>query len=796
MPESPDRREDISEMSGGEDEEEIEIETQGADEEPYNDASVPLLHSRNPYLDELWNPPPSSTPDHDSIGSDEELVIARNTRHRQMRRSHITHTRERIRSANEAFVEASNRPPSRTGNDNGNGNGKEKARGLADHGRSSDSELGPFSSGGASSSSSSSSKRKPRSHRTKLKKAASDVTRFCWDFRWQWLVFVLTILGVILVGILDPYPTQLSDGLSDPSLYPPQAQATSSSRDVVTTDVSECSAIGAFALNQWQGTAVDAVVAAAFCLGVMAPQSAGLGGGGVMMLRFEQHTSSYATDTETLAIDCRETAPLNATRGMFGSPPVTAQAGPLSVATPAQLWCLWEAHQRYGRLPWVDLLRPSISLARNFTVNQALADALNASSKLILASPSLSHIFAPSGRVLTVNQTGSNPALAETLRLISTDGPAALYGGLVGQRLVNDIEAVGGILTLEDLESYRVEVSEPVGTFFQGYQVYAPPPPFSGPVLNLALNLLENYNPALVGNNVVSQHQLIEALKFAFADRAGLGDPNFVPGMWEYVANMSSKEHAAAIRSRIISYSTFPAPYYVDLCPLYEPLQAPVGGTHLNALQKGTGTLAVSFSSSIGPPFGSLVLSNSTGILLNANMQEFAVTTRTNDPFFYNPAPANYIEPGKRPLSAMTPVIVTQNNEFLLALGASGDTSIAYAILEVLLNFLAFGSSLQDAVSMPRFFTPFIPENLFLEIGFSALRVSELSSMQYPIDQLPRSNYLAVCHAVSGGENPTSVTGAADRRMPDSLAIANSATSFYKSPLSFLDTISPDADSQ
>ncbi|XP_078682131.1 glutathione hydrolase 1 proenzyme-like [Branchiostoma floridae x Branchiostoma belcheri] len=479
-------------------------------------------------------------------------------------------------------------------------------------------------------------------------------------------------------------------------------------RAAVAADAGTCSDIGSKILEKG-GSAVDSAIATLLCIGLENAHSMGIGGGFFMTI--------YNKETNTAQIiNARETAPAGASKDMFKS--ASSTTGGLAVAVPGEIRGYWEAHQRYGKLPWSELFQPAINLAeKGLCIRKALGIAIN-DSKAFIENPDfhLCEVFCDENRnLLGTNQTMRRPQLAETLRAIADGTADTFYTGPIARDLVKDIQDAGGIITEQDLRDYQVEVSSPLNiSLAGGLTVLSPPPPASGAVLSLILHILEGYGLNAtsvdgVDNQVLTYHRIIEAFKFAYAKRSELGDPKFV-NVTELVRNMTSSDYADSLRMRINDSRTYNYTYYD---PAFN-LTSDGGTSHLSILAPNGDAVAV--TSTINQYFGSKVRSPSTGVILNDEMDCFSTPNKTNA-FGVPPSPANFIVPGKRPLSSMTPTIMLDsNNDVRLVIGASGGTEITTATAYVAMHHLWFGfDNIKSAVEKPRMHHQLVPQHVTLE---------------------------------------------------------------------------------
>ncbi|TYI54242.1 hypothetical protein E1A91_D11G060900v1 [Gossypium mustelinum] len=473
-------------------------------------------------------------------------------------------------------------------------------------------------------------------------------------------------------------------------------------RGAVATDDGRCSKIGVDVLRIG-GHAVDAAVAASLCLGVVSPASSGIGGGAFMLLR--------EANGKAQAFDMRETAPLKASMNMYAGNATLKATGALSVAVPGELAGLHKAWKQHGRLPWERLVKPAEILARKgFKISPYLRTQMESSKSAILADKGLREVFTSNGELLQVGDICYNKKLAETLRKISIYGTKPFYNGSIGLNLVRDIQRAGGIMTLDDLKRYEVKMREPISANILGLKVLSMPPPSSGGVsMVLALNILTQYAvpSGLLGS--LGIHRLIESLKHAFAVRMNLGDPEFVD-VSKFVTDMISLEFAKKLKSTIYDNMTFGPNHYGGRWRWSQVHDH--GTSHISIADSDQN--AVSMTTTVNAYFGSKILSPSTGIVLNNEMDDFSMpinSSRNTPP----PAPPNFIRPGKKPLSSMAPTIVLKDEKLKGVVGASGGSNIIAATTEVFLNHFARGMDPLSSVMAPRIYHQLIPNVVMYE---------------------------------------------------------------------------------
>lgn len=482
------------------------------------------------------------------------------------------------------------------------------------------------------------------------------------------------------------------------------AEIVESEQGVVAADDARCSEIGASMLRQG-GHAVDAAVSTALCVGVVNPVGSGIGGGAFMIVR-------SSSTSKTQAYDMRETAPGAASQNMYANNLNNKYSGALSMGVPGEIAGLHEAWLQHGRLNWRTLFQPAIKLARDgFVVAPYLASSIAKCAEKIMNDPGLQQVFAPNGRLLQAGDKCSNVELAQSLEAVAEQGPQAFYNGTVGEKFVKDVRDAGGILTMEDLKNYRVDIMDALAANVTGYTIYGMPPPSSGTLgMSLVLNILNSYgsSKAAVGN--LGLHRMIEAMKHMFAVRMNLGDPAFV-NTAKYMSQMLSQSYADKIQKMIVDNTTFPPEYYMNMESRWSQLRDH-GTSHFCVVDAERN--AVSMTTTINYGFGAGVLSPSTGILLNNEMGDFSAPTEIT-PDMLPPAPANFIEPNKRPLSSMTPIIVTKDNQLAGVMGGSGGLFIIPAVVQVFLNHFVLRMEPLTAVESPRVYHKLIPNTVLYE---------------------------------------------------------------------------------
>jgi gamma-glutamyltranspeptidase/glutathione hydrolase len=465
------------------------------------------------------------------------------------------------------------------------------------------------------------------------------------------------------------------------------------------------------------GNAVDAAVAIGFALAVVHPSAGNLGGGGFMLYRTAKGDTHF--------LDFREKAPAAASRNMYlnkqGSVTEQSQFGYRSVGVPGTVAGLVDAERRWGKLGLIKVMEPAIRLAREgVTVTQYEAAILH--DKDLERDPESKRIFQRDGRFYEQGELLKQPELAGTLERIARN-PGEFYKGPLATQIAAAIKQGGGLITAADLAEYKVVDRVPIHGTYRGYDIYSAPPPSSGGIALIeTLNILEGFDlHAAKRNSARHLHLVAEAYRRAFFDRSVfLGDPDFVEIP---VAQLIDKKYAAEWRSSIdpnkASVSTELQRPSMALLDQSAALRKPYIGpeeqntTHYSVVDEAGDAVAV--TTTLNDTFGSRATLPGLGFLLNDEMDDFASKVGVPNSYGLIQGEANAIQPGKRPLSTMTPAMLVKDGRLLMVLGSPGGSTIISTVANVLTNAVDFGEDIQRAVNAPRFHHQWMPDELRVE---------------------------------------------------------------------------------
>ncbi|XP_040915587.1 glutathione hydrolase 5 proenzyme isoform X2 [Toxotes jaculatrix] len=505
-----------------------------------------------------------------------------------------------------------------------------------------------------------------------------------------WLVCCFVLVGLICaVAVICLCIASLVDrGCSSGSFK----------RAAVAADSKRCSDIGRKMLQDG-GSAVDGAIAALLCTSVVNPQSMGIGGGSIFTIRNATgHVKVY---------NFRETVPQSFKANLLKDCPTTFtfSTGSQWIGVPGEVRGYEAVHKQYGKLPWAKLFEPTIRLAREgVPVSSFLGKLLNYNivKNYVENSPLCSlQVFCNENKtVLSVGDIVKFPKLAETMETIAEQGADAFYTGKIGHDLIQDIQAAGGTLKMEDLKSFKVRVQDTWRVSLGNTQMHIPPPPAGGALLAFILKLMKEFSltsNSLHGDQKIQMyHHYIEALKFANGQKRSISDPT--------CNNIKSADHLIdpsfinLIREKISSNRTHDYSYYNNI----KPSPDHVGTTHVSVLDEDG--LAVSATSTINQLFGGMIYSPQTGIILNNELVDFC-------------GRADTVRAGEQPPSSMTPVILESESGGLLVIGGSGGSMITTAVALSIINHMWLGMNLEDAIAAPIVFVD-SQNNVNFDTGF------------------------------------------------------------------------------
>jgi gamma-glutamyltranspeptidase/glutathione hydrolase len=503
---------------------------------------------------------------------------------------------------------------------------------------------------------------------------------------WRWLI-------ALVVSLIAPW----------------SALAADEARGMVVSAQRAASEAG-LAILKSGGNAIDAAVAVGYALAVVDPCCGNIGGGGFMLIRRADGTATF--------VNFRETAPAAATPDMYIDPqgiPIREASlyGYRAVAVPGTVKGLYLALARYGRLPRDTVMAPAVALARDgLVLGEADAAIIARDAKRLAADPEAARIFLhPDGSPYKAGERLIQPALAATLERIASEGPDAFYRGAIPAAVEAASAAQGGIIAAADFARYTATELPPLECGYRGYRIVSAPPPSSGGItLCEILNVVSGWEIGAAGfGSPRAMHLSVEAMRHAFFDRnSALGDPDFVANP---VALLLSAEHAATIRAAVNP----------DKATQSSALGSITGGgekpqtTHYSVVDGEGNAVAVTYT--LNGNFGASVVAPGTGFLLNNEMDDFTVKPGASNMFGLVQGVANAIQPGKRPLSSMTPTIVEKDGRPVFVLGSPGGPRIITVVLETLMNLIDFGLTPDAAVAAPRYHQQYLPDAVFYETG-------------------------------------------------------------------------------
>jgi gamma-glutamyltranspeptidase/glutathione hydrolase len=502
------------------------------------------------------------------------------------------------------------------------------------------------------------------------------------------------------------------------------------------------------------GNAVDAAVAVGFALAVTYHSAGNIGGGGFMVI--------HLRDGKNTTIDFRETAPLKAFRDMYldkkgNFDSTLSSEGTTSTGVPGSVAGMLYALEKYGTMKLKDVIQPAIDLAENgFILEHKVAESFTFEKKNFYKYPSSRKIFFKNGDELYgEGDLMKQPDLAKTLRLIRDKGKDGFYKGETAELLIKQITLAAGYVSQKDLDDYKPVEREPVKGTYRGYEIVSMPPPSSGGIALIEmLNILENYKfkkEDWASSSYISK--LVEAMKYAYADRTEyLGDADFIKVP---MAQLISKKYANTIFEKIKEFAVPSADIkHGEFKNFHESDQT----THYSVYDKYGN--AVSTTTTLNSSFGNKIIVEGAGFLLNNEMDDFSGKPGVPNQFGLLGSEANSIQPGKRMLSSMTPVIVLKDHKPWIIAGSPGGSTIITVVLQVLINCIDFNMNIQEAVNAPRIHHQWYPDEInYEEYGLSVDVKNNLLKMGYKFGEertLGRSECIMV--------NKNYIYGASDPR--------------------------------
>ncbi len=577
------------------------------------------------------------------------------------------------------------------------------------------------------------------------------------------------IVTALLAALLLAVP-----GTAD-AISPPPVEAASG---MVVSAQHLASEVGAAILKQG-GNAVDAAAAVGYALAVVHPCCGNLGGGGFATLRLADGKETF--------FNFREKAPLAATQTMYLDAngevvPRLSLDGYMAVGVPGTVLGLDTMLQRYGTMARQRVMAPAIDLAeKGYILTRGEADILATGAEGFAKEPNVAAIFLNDGKPWRAGDRLVQSNLAATLKAIAKDGPDAFYKGAIADTVVAASEAHGGILSKADFAGYTVAETKPVRCSYRGYDIASAPPPSSGgATICEILSILEGYPMAFLGyHSADSVHYMTEAMRHAYVDRNfRLGDPAFVNNP---LGLLLSKDYAAKIRALI---DPVMATKSEDVRPGVPPHEG-TETTHYSIVDASGNAVAVTFT--INAYFGAGVIAGDSGFFLNDEMDDFTIKPGTANLFGLVQGTANAIAPGKRPLSSMSPTIVTRDGKPFLVIGSPGGSRIITIVLQAIVNVIDYGMNVREAVDAPRIHHQWLPDKLFVEPRALSPDTAKLLALRgYQIEEqkpwgaaeaimvapaAEKGTAAAVPPAAGEGLPPGTLEGANDDRRPAGAAV-------------------------
>ncbi len=539
-------------------------------------------------------------------------------------------------------------------------------------------------------------------------------------------IFMRRFLSVLISTSFFLTPTLTwadNAGIAPPTVTPPPVEA---QNGMVVSSQHYASQVGADVLKAG-GNAIDAAVAVGYALAVTHPCCGNIGGGGFATIHLANGKDTF--------IDFREKAPGAATEKMYQDAkgnviPNLSLFGHKAVGVPGSVMGFQKMLDEYGTMKREQLIAPAIKLAEDgFILKRGDVDLLEWGTQYFRKQPNVAAIFLNKGQPWKVGERQVQKQLGATLRKISTGGPDAFYKGDIAQRVVAASKANGGLLTMKDFADYTVEETKPINCSYRGYHIISSPPPSSGgTIVCEIMNILSAYPmDKMEPHSTKSVHLMVEAMRRAYVDRNfSLGDPAFVKNPLD---KLLSAKHAADIRAKIDPSKATPSATIRTGEMLHENNQT----THYSVVDKDGNAVSVTYT--INNNFGANVIAGDTGFFLNDEMDDFTSKVGAPNLFGLVQGRNNAIAPGKRPLSSMSPSIVTKDGKIFMVIGSPDGSRIITITLEAMLNVIDHKMNIQQAINYPRIHHQWMPDVVYVEKGALTPQVrKELSAMGHKFE--------------------------------------------------------------
>lgn len=563
-----------------------------------------------------------------------------------------------------------------------------------------------------------------------------------------------TLFGVVCLFSAGTYAQTPAIYSSESIHHPVWAE-----HGIVASQEELASKIGVEILKQG-GNAVDAGVAVGFALAVTLPRAGNIGGGGFMMIY-------DAKKKRTFALDYREMAPSKAYKNMYldedgNAVEELSRFHGLAVGVPGTVAGLITALENYGSMDLKTVMAPAIKLAeQGIIVTPDLYTSLQSAKERLQKWDSSKPVFFKDGGKsdYQIGDKLIQNDLANSLKMIAKNGRDGFYKGKTAKAIADSVTAAGGLMTVEDLASYKAVIREPVMGSYRGYSIASMPPPSSGGIhIIQILNILENYRIGEMGHNTADTiHVMAEAMKLAYADRAEyLGDPDFVKVPMKGLTN---KDYAHSLQQQISQDKARPAKEIKHGQPMpYESDQT----THFSVMDKDGNVISNTYTLNFS--YGTGMVANGTGILLNNEMDDFSAKPGVPNGYGLIGGEANAVEGGKRPLSSMSPTLVFKNGKPILATGSPGGSRIITTTLQIIMNVIDHNMNIAEATHAVRVHHQWLPDELRIEKGLNQDTIKLLQAKgQNVVEKEAMGSTQSIMHTEKG------FFGSSDPRTPSAL---------------------------